>query len=63
MNEQQQQPSSLALTLDEATQVVALESRKGDGGVNMTNALAYKLARITRAALAAGLARIDTGAA
>lgn len=55
---------SLTLTLDESCEVVQLEARKGkEGGVQLSNALAYKLARISRAALAAGIVRIDTGAA
>jgi len=54
--------SSLSLSLDESCEVVLLEARRDkEGGVHISNALAYKLARITRAALAAGIARIDTG--
>lgn len=58
------QTNSLSLSLDESCEVVLLEGRKGkEGGAHISNDLAYKLARIVRAALATGIVRIDTGAA
>lgn len=49
----------IMFNLDESCEVVMLESRKGSGSVQVPIALAHKMARCVRAAMAEGIAKVD----